>query len=288
MDAIEEFRLKLEAAGYLIERPEAALVYLSLKMNKPLLVEGPAGVGKTELARALAAATGCRMIRLQCYEGLDETKALYEWNYHKQLLRLYADRSVNRGWDEVKDDIFTEEYLLARPLLKSLISEQRVVLLIDEIDKSDEEFESFLLEFLSDFQVSIPELGTIAARHVPVVVLTSNNARDFGDALKRRCIHLYLDYPSYERELRIVRLKLPGIGERLCSQVVRYVQRLREEKLKKVPSIAETLDWAQALVNLGADCLDEETVRITMGILLKYKSDIDKISAKKLSSLLPQ
>ncbi len=285
--SIDELQQKFSECRYIVDRPVATVVYLALKLRKPLLVEGPAGVGKTELARVLAESTNSPLIRLQCYEGLDEAKALYEWNYQKQLLRLYLDQAQQKTWDEAKQDIFTEEFLLARPLLKSLVSERPVVLLIDEVDKSDEEFESFLLEILSDYQVSIPEFGTVKAKHIPTVVLTSNNFRDFGDALKRRCIHLYLDYPSYERELEIVRLKVPGIKEALARQIVRFVQNLREQKLKKAPSIAETIDWAQALLALGVDSLDEETVESTLGILLKYQSDIEKVTAKKVASLLP-
>ncbi|MGB9790973.1 MAG: AAA family ATPase [Thermacetogeniaceae bacterium] len=285
--SIDELQQKFSECQYIVDRPVATVVYLALKLQKPILVEGPAGVGKTELARVLAESTNSPLIRLQCYEGLDEAKALYEWNYQKQLLRLYLDQAQQKTWDETKHNIFTEEFLLARPLLKSLLSERPAVLLIDEVDKSDEEFESFLLEILSDYQVSIPEFGTVKAKHIPVVVLTSNNSRDFGDALKRRCVHLYLDYPSYERELEIVRLKVPGIKEALARQLVRFVQNLRGQKLKKAPSIAETIEWAQALLALGVDSLDAETVESTLGILLKYQSDIEKVTAKKVASLLP-
>lgn len=284
--SIDELQKKFSASGYIIDRPVATVVYLALKLQKPLLVEGPAGVGKTEMGRVLAETTGSSLIRLQCYEGLDEAKALYDWNYQKQLLRLYIDKAQNKSWDEARQDIFTEEFLLARPLLKSLVADQQTVLLIDEVDKSDEEFESFLLEILSDYQVSIPEFGTVKAKQIPMVILTSNNARDFGDALKRRCIHLFLDYPSYERELEIIYLKVPGIKDALARHLTRFVQTLREQKLKKAPSIAETLDWAQALLTLGAECLDEETIKSTIGILLKYQSDIEKVTAKKISSLL--
>ncbi len=285
--SVEELQKRLAECQYITDRPVATTVYLALKLQKPLLVEGPAGVGKTELAKVLAAATGSSLIRLQCYEWLDEAKALYEWNYQKQLLRLHLDSVQNKTWEEARQDIFTPEFLLTRPLLQALLAEGRVVLLIDEVDKSDEEFESFLLEILSDYQVSIPELGTVKARTIPVVVLTSNSFREFGDALKRRCIHLYLDYPTFERELEIVTLKVPGIRQALAQQLVRFVQVLRRQKLKKAPSIAETLDWARALLALGAEYIDEEIIRNTLNILLKYQSDIEKVQGK-ISSFLPE
>lgn len=285
--SVDELHAELRESGYIVDRPVATTVFLALKLEKPLLVEGPAGVGKTELAKALARATGSRLIRLQCYEGLDESKALYEWNYQKQLLRLHMEAVQNRMWHEVKHDIFSEEFLLARPLLEAFLASDPVVLLIDEVDKSDEEFESFLLEILSDYQVSIPELGTVKAKRVPPVVLTSNSAREFGDALKRRCIHLYLDNPSFERELEIIYLKIPGIKQALARQVVRFVQEIRKEKLKKAPSIAETIDWARALMGLKAESLDDENVENTLGLLLKYRSDVERIREKKTASLLP-
>lgn len=285
--SVEELQKKLAACDYLTDRHVATIVYLALKLQKPLLVEGPAGVGKTELAKVLAQATNSRLIRLQCYEGLDEAKALYEWNYQKQLLRLHIAQAQNKDWEEAKQDIFTPEFLLKRPLLEALLSEDHVVLLIDEVDKSDEEFESFLLELLSDYQVTIPELGTVKANHIPVVVLTSNSSREFGDALKRRCIHLYLDYPTFERELNIIYLKVPGIKECLAKQIVSFVQVLRKQKLKKAPSIAETIDWARSIITLGSKTIDEELVQNTLSILLKYQSDIDKVF-NKVSSLLPE
>jgi len=235
-------------------------------------------VGKTELARVLALVSGCELIRLQCYEGLDESKSLYEWNYQKQLLRIYTDQNRQAAWDEIRQTIYTEEFLLERPLLKALNAGNETVLLIDEVDKSDEEFESFLLEILSDYQISIPEMGTVTAKHIPIVVLTSNNFREFGDALKRRCIHLYLDYPTFEQELAIVRLKVPGISEGLAGKVVEFVQAVRQIKLKKAPSIAETLNWAQALLELEITELDSEVFNSTAGVLLKYKSDIEQVS----------
>jgi MoxR-like ATPase len=285
--SVEELQKKLAECDYLTDRSVATVVYLAIRLQKPLLVEGPAGVGKTELAKVLATATNSRLIRLQCYEGLDEAKALYEWNYQKQLLCLSVKQNQSKSWREAKDDIFTSEFLLRRPLLEALDSKEPVVLLIDEVDKSDEEFESFLLEILSDYQITVPELGTIKAKRIPVAVLTSNNFRDFGDALKRRCIHLYLDYPTFERELEIINLKVPGIDQALAQQAVLFIQTIRKQSLKKAPSIAETIDWAQALLTLGVNRLDTEIVNSTLSILLKYQSDIDKI-LPRVSSLLPQ
>jgi MoxR-like ATPase len=284
--SIAEVQQKLSEQKYLTDRSISTIVYLALKLQKPLLVEGPAGVGKTELAKVIAAATGSRLIRLQCYEGLDEAKALYEWNYQKQLLRLHMDQVQNKSWNEARQDIFSSEFLLTRPLLEALVADERIVLLIDEVDKSDEEFESFLLEILSDYQVTIPELGTVKARQIPIIVLTSNSFREFGDALKRRCIHLYLDYPSFERELEIVYLKVPQIQQDLGRQIVRFVQTIRKQKLKKAPSISETIDWTRALLSMGVEAIDEEIIQDTLSILLKYQSDIEKISPK-LSSYVP-
>jgi len=227
------------------------------------------------------------LIRLQCYEGLDESKALFEWNYQKQLLRIQANHLTEKTWEETKTNIFSEEFYLARPLLKALQTERPVVLLVDELDKSDEEFESFLLEALSDYQVTIPELGTVKAKSIPVVVLTSNNYRDFSDALKRRCIHLFIEYPSFERELAIVRMKVPGINEELSRKVVTFVQSLRKMVLKKAPSISETLDWARTLILLGVDDIDAELVTDTVNTLLKYQQDIKKVE-ERLGGLLPE
>ncbi len=283
----EELEEKLSEHHYLIDKDTATVVFLAIKLQKPLLVEGPAGVGKTELAKVLAAVTNSRLIRLQCYEGLDEAKALYEWNYQKQLLYLHLKQNESKSWHKTKDDIFTPEFLLRRPLLEALESTDPVVLLIDEVDKSDEEFESFLLEILSDYQISIPEYGTIKANSVPLTVLTSNNFRDFGDALKRRCIHLYLDYPTFERELEIINLKVPGINQVLAQQLVSFVQVVRKQSLRKPPSIAETIDWARALMALCADQIDSDIVQNTLSILLKYQSDIEKI-LPRVSSLLSQ
>jgi MoxR-like ATPase len=286
-NSIKEVKEKLSRQDYLVNDRVATSVFLAGRLQKPLLIEGPAGVGKTQLAKAVAGALDTKLIRLQCYEGLDESKALFEWNYQKQLLRIQANHLTEKTWEETKSNIFSEEFYLARPLLKALKAKDTVVLLVDELDKSDEEFESFLLEALSDYQVSIPELGTVKAASIPFVVLTSNNYRDFSDALKRRCIHLYIDYPSYERELAIVRLKVPGISEQLTAKIVQFVQSLRKLDLKKAPSISETLDWARTLVLLGAENLDEKTAADTLNILLKYQQDIEKASPR-ISGLLPE
>jgi len=284
--SIEEVKNKLTQQKYLINDRLATGVFLAAKLQKPLLIEGPAGVGKTELAKVVAKALDTELIRLQCYEGLDESKSLFEWNYQKQLLRIQANHLTDKTWEETKANIFSEEFYLPRPIMKALQAEKPVVLLVDELDKSDEEFESFLLEALSDYQVSIPELGTVKAKSIPMVVLTSNNYRDFSDALKRRCIHLYIDYPSFERELAIVRLKVPGINEALAEKIVRFVQSVRKMVLKKSPSISETLDWARTLVLLGVDTLDQELVLNTLNILLKYQQDIKKVE-ERIGGLLP-
>ncbi|HCB34258.1 MAG TPA: ATPase [Acidimicrobiaceae bacterium] len=241
--------------------------------------EGPAGTGKTELAKAVAGTTGSRLIRLQCYEGLDEAKALYEWNYKKQLLRIQADRgteAANEDWTELQEDIFSDEFLLRRPLLEAITAEDKVVLLIDEVDRVEVETEALLLEILSDFQVSIPELGTITAKQIPLVFLTSNNTRELSEALKRRCLFLHIDYPDLEREKQIVVAKVEGITDNLAEQVARVVRSIRQLELKKSPSVSETLDWARTLVLLGIDSIDVEQAKATLHILLKYQSDIDK------------
>jgi len=285
-DVIERFgRLQ-----YIASRTIATVVYLASRLDKPILVEGPAGVGKTELAKVLAGALDRELIRLQCYEGLDEAKALYEWEYAKQLLytQILKDkitevvggaRSLREAVDRIarEDDVFfSDRFILPRPLLRAITSETPCVLLIDEIDKSDTEFEAFLLEMLSEFQVSVPELGTLRARHVPLVVLTSNNAREMSDALKRRCLHLYIDFPDRAHELEIVKLKVPGVSERLAAEVVAVVQRIRKLDLKKVPSISETLDWARALTLLNVGALDDQLVTDTLSTILKYEGDIRK------------
>jgi len=285
-DVIERF----SAQQYITNRNIATVVYLATEMKKPILVEGPAGVGKTELAKVLAAALGHELIRLQCYEGLDEAKALYEWEYAKQLLytQILKDKisevvgnapSLREAVDRIasEDDVFfSDRFILPRPLLRAISSEAPCVLLIDEIDKSDTEFEAFLLEVLSDFQVSVPEIGTLRARHVPLVVLTSNNAREMSDALKRRCLHLFIDFPERAQELEIVRLKVPGVAERLANDVIAVVHRIRKLDLKKAPSISETLDWAKALTILNVNTLDEQLVAETLSTILKYEGDIRK------------
>lgn len=255
-------------------------IYLALVLEKPLLIEGPAGVGKTEVAKVLAELLQTDLIRLQCYEGLDEARALYEWNYRKQLLRIQADTAQEQEWDEVSAHIFSRAYLLERPLLRAISAPRTVVLLIDEIDKADEEFEAFLLEVLSDFQVSVPELGTIRAVQRPVVVLTSNRMRELSEALKRRCLHLYIDFPGIEDETRIVALKVPEAEEQLRRQIVRFVAGLRKLDIKKAPSIAETLDWARALLALGVKELDAPVVRRTLNVILKHEDDLRKAEGR--------
>jgi len=269
----------LREVGYLPGESTALVAYLATKLGKPVLVEGPAGVGKTELAKSLAAYLNRELVRLQCYEGLDEAKALYEWNYRKQLLRIQAEAD-GAGWEAVQEDIFGEEFLLARPLMSAIASEQPVVLLIDEIDKTDQEFEAMLLEVLSDFQISIPELGRVESRTHPVVLLTSNNSRELTEALKRRCLYLWLDYPELEHELEIVRLHAPELPETVARRLVEVIGMVRELDLKKPPSIAESIDWARALLLLGVDDIDEESFTDTMSVIVKHRTDMDLVAER--------
>jgi MoxR-like ATPase len=277
--SVEAVAQGLRSVGYLPGESTALVAYLATKLGKPVLVEGPAGVGKTELAKALGAFLERRLVRLQCYEGLDEAKALYEWNYRKQLLRIQAE-AEGAGWREVQDDIFGPEFLLQRPLMAAIAAEEPVVLLIDEIDKTDQEFEAMLLELLSDFQLSIPELGRFEARTRPVVLLTSNNTRELTEALKRRCLYLWLDYPTLEHELEIVRLHTPELSEAVARKLVEVVAMVRELDLKKPPSIAESVDWARALLLLGADDIDDRVLADTMSIIVKHRTDLDLVSER--------
>jgi len=275
-------RESLKSVGYLADDGIAGVVYLADRLQKPVLVEGPAGTGKTQLAKSVAEMTGARLIRLQCYEGLDEAKALYEWNYKKQLLRIQAERS-KETWSEIETDIFSEDFLLTRPLLEAIRAEDPVVLLIDEVDRVEVETEALLLEILSDYQVSIPELGTVTARQIPLVFLTSNNTRELSEALKRRCLYLHVDYPDMAREKQIVLTKVPEITESLADQVARVVRSIRQLELKKAPSVSETIDWARTLVLLNVEHIDEATATETVNILLKYRTDIAK-ALKEFSS----
>ena len=273
---LESVRSSLADVNYLADDGIAGVVYLADRLGKPVLVEGPAGTGKTQLAKSVAEIAGARLIRLQCYEGLDESKALYEWNYKKQLLRIQTEGD-GASWNEVEDDLFSEEFLLTRPLLEAIRSEDPVVLLIDEVDRVEVETEALLLEILSEYQVSIPELGTVEARQIPLVFLTSNGTRELSEALKRRCLYLYIDYPDLEREREIVSMKVPGVDENLADQVARIVRSIRQLDLKKNPSVSETLDWARTLVLLGIEQIDAKTAIDTANVLLKYRTDIEKV-----------
>ncbi|MBI3457387.1 MAG: MoxR family ATPase [Candidatus Rokubacteria bacterium] len=288
-DEIRKIQVLMEEAAYITDAAVSTAVHLAMTLQKPLLVEGHAGVGKTEIAKILAEVLGTNLIRLQCYEGLDASTALYEWNYPKQLLRIKLEEREVRSVEEKEADIFSAPFLLKRPLLQAITQDGRPpVLLVDEIDRSDLEFESFLLEVLSDFQVTIPEIGTIRATHRPHVVLTSNRSRDLSDALRRRCLYLWIDYPSFEKEVRILRTKVPGINDRLAGQIARVMQSLRRMKLAKVPGIAETLDWAAALAALHAHHLDAELVRETLGCVLKEVEDLKRLEADLASGRLSE
>jgi MoxR-like ATPase len=275
-ESVAAVRQSLGKVDYLADEGIAGVVYLADRLGKPVLVEGPAGTGKTQLAKSVAEISGARLIRLQCYEGLDESKALYEWNYKKQLLRIQAERNEGSTWEELEDDIFSDEFLLTRPLLEAIRAEEPVVLLIDEVDRVEVETEALLLEILSDYQVSIPELGTVEATQIPLVFLTSNNTRELSEALKRRCLFLHVDYPDLDREREIVLAKVPGITDNLADQVARIVRSIRQLELKKPPSVSETLDWARTLLLLGVEQVDAATAAGTANILLKYQSDIAK------------
>src|SRR5256714_1315100 len=277
--SVEDVRSGLRSAGYLPGQSTGLVSCRAAKLGKPILVEGPAGVGKTELAKALAQYLDRTLVRLQCYEGLDEAKALYEWNYRKQLLRIQAE-AEGAGWQEVQDDIFGPEFLLQRPLMAAIAADEPVVLLIDEIDKTDQEFEAMLLEVLSDFQLSIPELGLYEAKTRPVVLLTSNNSRELTEALKRRCLYLWLDYPTLEHELEIVKLHAPELGDAVARKLVEVVAMIRQLDLKKPPSIAESIDWARALLLLGADDIDARVFTDTMSIIVKHRTDLDVVAER--------
>jgi MoxR-like ATPase len=275
----DDVKQGLRDVGYLPDDGTALVSFLAAKLGKPILVEGPAGVGKTQLAKSLAESMGRPLVRLQCYEGLDEAKALYEWNYRKQLLRIQAE-AEGAGWQEVQDDIFGKEFLLERPLMTAIASPEPVVLLIDEIDKTDQEFEAMLLELLSDFQITIPELGRIEATSMPIVLLTSNNTRELTEALKRRCLYLWLDYPDLEHELEIVRLHAPDLDERVARRLVEVIGLVRDLDLKKPPSIAESIDWARALLLLGAQDIDSKVFADTMSVIVKHRTDLDVVTER--------
>jgi MoxR-like ATPase len=286
--SIEEVQRLMEAQSYIADRALATTLFLAIKLEKPIFLEGEAGVGKTEVAKVLARSLQSRLIRLQCYEGLDANTALYEWNYSKQMLKIKLEEGGGRSRDELEHIIFGEEFLLKRPLLDAIMNDGATppVLLIDEVDRSDEEFEAFLLEVLSDFQITIPEIGTIKAERRPFVILTSNRTREIHDALKRRCLYLWLDYPTFEKEYQIVRAKIPGIQQALAEQICTFMQKLRQVNFYKRPGIAETLDWAQALLHLNQAGLVPETIRETVGCILKYHEDVEKFKRDEMERVL--
>jgi MoxR-like ATPase len=286
--SIEEVQRLMEAQSYIADRALATTLFLAIKLEKPIFLEGEAGVGKTEVAKVLSRILQSRLIRLQCYEGLDANTALYEWNYSKQMLKIKLEEGGSRSRDELEHIIFGEEFLLKRPLLDAIMSDGAMppVLLIDEVDRSDEEFEAFLLEVLSDFQITIPEIGTIKAERRPFVILTSNRTREIHDALKRRCLYLWLDYPTFEKEFQIVQAKIPGIHQTLAEQICQFMQKLRQINFYKRPGIAETLDWAQALLHLNQAVLVPETIRETVGCILKYHEDVEKFKRDEMERVL--
>jgi MoxR-like ATPase len=290
LDSVEAVAELLAKYNYVADIGLCTSLFLALKMGKATFLEGEPGVGKTEVAKVLSRAFDTPLIRLQCYEGLDINQAVYEWNYPRQLLEIQARQVRGNGSEPMIDDIFTEKFLLKRPLLQAIAHshDQAPVLLIDELDRADEEFESFLLELLSDFQISIPEIGTLRAEHTPIVIITSNRTREIHDALKRRCVYYWIDYPSRDKEIEIVRLKVPGISERLAAQVVAFVQAVRQQELYKLPGVAETLDWAEALGHLHTNSLDAAVVEATLGIILKYQDDVDKVRGPLARTLLEQ
>lgn len=281
LQSVEGIQAALRERNYIADLPMATALRLVMALRKPLLVEGPAGVGKTQIAKTLAEVLDTRLIRLQCYEGLDTAQALYEWNYPKQMLRIRLTENSGESLAQREAEIFSEAYLLRRPLLEAISQDQPPVLLIDEIDRTDEEFEAFLLELLAEFQVTIPELGTLKARHRPYVILTSNRSRELSDALRRRCLYLWQNYPSFEKEVEIIRARLPGINERLAQKVARVVAHLRELPLNKAPGVAESLDWAEALVSLHKESLDMSVLEQTWGVLIKDKDDLALVEAHK-------
>ena len=283
---VGELTETLRQGGYLADRGLATALFVALSLNRPILLEGEVGVGKTEVAKVMASVLGRKLIRLQCYEGIDTNQALYEWDYARQMLHIRALSEHQLAGDEAVDKLFGPKFLLERPLLEAVRAGDQAVLLIDEIDRADDEFEAFLLEVLSDFQVTVPELGTIKATHAPYVVLTSNRTREIGDALRRRCLYLYIEHPGLDKEVRILRGRVPGLDEHFARTIARFVQQLRQRELRKLPGVAESIDWAQALTRLRLDRLDGETVRVTLGCLLKDEQDLRETDAKVVAELV--